>query len=254
MASHMDNYVLEFIRTVHTDIRRVLGTFAQSKQVPTIHSYESLSANPTSNIAAYRSVINSANNAASPHEFWEISLSKLRDLGWVHGSQFNYMNRTAPFLLPFDELPEFNQLDIAIEYFFFRVQIFLDDYDYIMLRYFAEVAHALNNAVRYVQGDPVQEFTMERLDSLMRVIFDSFHNHDKTDTWPTPEEQHILWMESKKQDGWIHGNVLDPEAKTHPSLVDFDELSDLEQIKDYFMLHIIMVAYSFDKKVTNFDG
>jgi len=48
----------------------------------------------------------------------------------------------------------------------------------------------------------------------------------------TPEENHNNWMEMKIKQGWIYGNVKDFDKKTHPDLVPFNELPDIEKRKD----------------------
>lgn len=48
----------------------------------------------------------------------------------------------------------------------------------------------------------------------------------------TPRQQHQTWMEHKWRDGWTYGATKDPEAKTHPSLRPYDELSVAERMKD----------------------
>lgn len=48
----------------------------------------------------------------------------------------------------------------------------------------------------------------------------------------TPEENHDNWMRMKVNQGWIYGPVKDFDKKTHPDLVPFGELPDIEQRKD----------------------
>lgn len=42
---------------------------------------------------------------------------------------------------------------------------------------------------------------------------------------------HENWAQNKLEDGWVYGDVLDDEKKTHPCLVEYEELS--EEDKDY---------------------
>lgn len=44
--------------------------------------------------------------------------------------------------------------------------------------------------------------------------------------------QHDQWMAQKKADGWVKGAVKDGRKKTHPLLVPYDELPEVERRKD----------------------
>lgn len=48
----------------------------------------------------------------------------------------------------------------------------------------------------------------------------------------TPEENHNNWMKAKTAQGWVYGEVKDFEKKTHPDLVPFEDLPEVEQRKD----------------------
>ena len=50
---------------------------------------------------------------------------------------------------------------------------------------------------------------------------------------------HDSWMEEKVKAGWIYGEVKDPEKKTHPCIVPFDELPADQQAKDHLFKAII---------------
>lgn len=54
-----------------------------------------------------------------------------------------------------------------------------------------------------------------------------------------PEASHISWMNQKLADGWVYGPVKDPEAKQHPCLVPFAELSREQQAKDYLFRGVV---------------
>ena len=42
---------------------------------------------------------------------------------------------------------------------------------------------------------------------------------------PDPRAAQEAWCSSKRRDGWTYGPVKDPERKTHPCLVPYEELS-----------------------------
>ncbi len=42
---------------------------------------------------------------------------------------------------------------------------------------------------------------------------------------------HEVWSVGKLAEGWVYGESLDAENKTHPSLIEYEELSESQ--KDY---------------------
>ena len=55
----------------------------------------------------------------------------------------------------------------------------------------------------------------------------------------TPEDSHKNWFQQKVEDGWKYGEVKDPEAKTHPCMVEYDKLPDEQRVKDSIFMGII---------------
>lgn len=55
----------------------------------------------------------------------------------------------------------------------------------------------------------------------------------------TPEEIHAAWLEYKKSEGWICGPEKDAAAKTHPCLLPWGELPEVEQKKDYIFASVV---------------
>ena len=48
----------------------------------------------------------------------------------------------------------------------------------------------------------------------------------------SPRENHDNWMQMKTSQGWVYGDVKNLGKKTHPNLVPFDKLSEIEKRKD----------------------
>lgn len=48
----------------------------------------------------------------------------------------------------------------------------------------------------------------------------------------TPEENHDNWMQMKEAQGWVYGTEKDMTKKTHPDMVPFGELPEVEKRKD----------------------
>lgn len=55
----------------------------------------------------------------------------------------------------------------------------------------------------------------------------------------TPAEQHQAWCEEKLGDGWVEGPVKDPDAKTHPCLVPYEQLDTWQRTKDALFLGVV---------------
>ena len=54
-----------------------------------------------------------------------------------------------------------------------------------------------------------------------------------------PEASHGSWMAQKVADGWVYGEVKDPEKKTHPCIVPFDQLPVAQQAKDFIFRQVV---------------
>lgn len=55
----------------------------------------------------------------------------------------------------------------------------------------------------------------------------------------SPEESHENWMKEKVESGWVYGETKDPEKKTHPCLVPYDQLPVEQRAKDYIFKAIV---------------
>jgi hypothetical protein len=46
-------------------------------------------------------------------------------------------------------------------------------------------------------------------------------------------------LAEKKADGWVYGEVKDPEKKEHPCLVEYEELPKDQQAKDSLFIAVV---------------
>lgn len=58
----------------------------------------------------------------------------------------------------------------------------------------------------------------------------------------SPEELHGSWMQSYFLMGWTYGEKYDREAKTHPDLVPYAQLGQLERDKDAVFVALCEIA------------
>lgn len=58
-----------------------------------------------------------------------------------------------------------------------------------------------------------------------------------------PRDSHGAWLLKKHLGGWVYGEVKDPVAKTHPCMVDFDDLPEAQRFKEYLFVAVIRAVF-----------
>ncbi len=61
----------------------------------------------------------------------------------------------------------------------------------------------------------------------------------------SPEELHGSWMQAYYTMGWVYGESYDRENKTHPDLVPYVQLGQLEQDKDGVFILLCEIARQY---------
>lgn len=95
----------------------------------------------------------------------------------------------------------------------------------------AQVCHEANRAIQLQTGDPnpspewAEAPNWQKKSAVDGVV--------KALNGATPEELHESWCDFKVKDGWKYGSVKDEEAKTHPCLVNYDQLPEEQKLKDH---------------------
>lgn len=56
---------------------------------------------------------------------------------------------------------------------------------------------------------------------------------------------HENWLAHKRADGWVYGEKKDPDAKTHPCMVPFEDLPEDQQSKDHLFRAIVHALAPF---------
>jgi hypothetical protein len=103
----------------------------------------------------------------------------------------------------------------------------------------AEVCHEANRALTKHVGDvevqpPWSEAAEEmRVSSINGVKFALEHPE------ATPADQHNAWASDKVKAGWKYGPVKNAELKTHPALVDYDDLPFGTKAKDALFRNVV---------------
>ena len=58
----------------------------------------------------------------------------------------------------------------------------------------------------------------------------------------SPEELHGSWMQAYFAMGWVYGEIYDREKKSHPDLVPYSQLGQLERDKDAVFVALCEIA------------
>ncbi|PLR84654.1 hypothetical protein CVD25_01065 [Bacillus canaveralius] len=101
----------------------------------------------------------------------------------------------------------------------------------------AKICHEVNRAYCLSLGDESQpkweDAPQWQRDSAINGV--EFHLNNET----TPEQSHENWMKDKVADGWVYGEVKDPEKKTHPCMVPYAQLPLEQRTKDYLFKAVV---------------
>lgn len=101
----------------------------------------------------------------------------------------------------------------------------------------AKVVHETNRAYCLAFGDTSHGPWEELSDAIKRSVIDGVKFHLAVEHGP--EASHENWMKGKLRDGWVYGEEKDEEKKTHPCLIPFNELSEVDQGKDYVFKTVV---------------
>jgi hypothetical protein len=111
----------------------------------------------------------------------------------------------------------------------------MTDRDIARIAYEANRAWCAHNGdMSFGDWDDAPEWQVESM--LDGVVFHTLN------PYAPPEATHENWLKMKTEDGWVWGEVKDPEAKTHPCMVPFDQLPPEQQFKDKLFRAIVHAA------------
>jgi len=66
----------------------------------------------------------------------------------------------------------------------------------------------------------------------------------------SPEELHGSWVQAYLNMGWVYGETHDRERHTHPDLVPYAQLGQLERDKDAVFIALCDIARQFIKEAS----
>lgn len=102
----------------------------------------------------------------------------------------------------------------------------------------AQAAHRANRQYCFFLGDnsqvPWDEAPQWQRDSAVNGVRYAIDND-----YPAPELMHENWMKVKLAEGWVYGEIKDPEKKQHPCIVPYEQLPEAQRIKDELFRYVV---------------
>lgn len=101
----------------------------------------------------------------------------------------------------------------------------------------AQICHEANRAIQLNTGD--DNPSPKWADAPKHVKASAVDGVVKALNGATPEQLHESWCDFKVADGWKYGSKKDFEAKTHPCLVNYEQLPEEQKLKDHVFSSIV---------------
>jgi hypothetical protein len=102
----------------------------------------------------------------------------------------------------------------------------------------AAVTHEANRAYCRAIGDSSQPSWAEAPNWQRNSAINGVRFH-RENPGAGDSASHDNWMREKEADGWVYGDVKDPDRKQHPCMVPFDQLPPEQQRKDALFRAIV---------------
>lgn len=96
----------------------------------------------------------------------------------------------------------------------------------------AKVCHEVNRSICISQGDMSQPKWKDAPEWQKQSTMDGINFH-LNNPMAMASQSHENWLQHKMDTLWTYGEVKDPDNKTHPCMVPFEELPIEQQLKDY---------------------
>lgn len=102
----------------------------------------------------------------------------------------------------------------------------------------ARVAHEVNRAYCRALGDYSQlewdEAPQWQRDSAINGVRYHIDNPGSS-----PADSHNNWLKEKRAEGWVYGDVKNPDKKEHPCMMPYGDLPLTQRVKDYLFIGVV---------------
>ena len=102
----------------------------------------------------------------------------------------------------------------------------------------AKVCHEVNKSFCEYIGDNSQ-LSWENAPEWQRSSAIQGVNHVVNNPKASEDDSHKSWLKEKVDNGWVYGTVKDTIKKTHPCIVNYEDLPKDQQFKDKLFITIV---------------
>lgn len=117
-----------------------------------------------------------------------------------------------------------------------QIELVDETLDELTVELIAVACHQQNRTYCQLLGDDSQPLWLDAPDWQTESAIAGV-KHGLVD--PNPARSHESWLEQKKADGWVYGEVKDPVAKTHHCMVPYGDLPDAQKRKDTYFIEMV---------------
>jgi hypothetical protein len=119
-----------------------------------------------------------------------------------------------------------------------------DERSFMTVEQIARICHEANAALCVGIGDPSQASWDDAPEWQRKSAVSNVRFHLKNPN-VSARVSHENWMREKLSEGWRYGEVKDADAKTHPCIVEFEQLPPEQQAKDHLLNAIVRALAPF---------
>ena len=102
----------------------------------------------------------------------------------------------------------------------------------------ASICHEVNRAYCQSMGD-MSQLSWQEAPGWQKESATKGVEYHLSNPHAKPSDSHESWLKEKERDGWVYGEVKDPDKKEHPCFVPYDNLPKEQKAKDYIFSAIV---------------
>lgn len=109
----------------------------------------------------------------------------------------------------------------------------------LLINQIAQECHLKNDELMLANGEVPNSTSWHEMDDHMKDMNIKSVKKALLNPNLTAKDMHDEWMKNKIADGWRYGITKDADQKTHPLIIDFDKMNDIDKLKDQIFIDVV---------------